>query len=172
MQDEILIINSKKDKIGDLFDVDTSGVTNGQVLAYDSASGTYKPASGASGTDADAIHDNVANEISAIAEKVSPASADLILIEDSAASYVKKKVQISNLPASGGSFADGEVPSGAINGSNVTFTLANTPTAGSVKVYLNGIRLKATSDYTISGATITMTYAPDTGSTLLADYRY
>ena len=51
-------------------------------------------------TDADAIHDNVAAEISAITEKVTPISADLILIEDSAAANAKKRVQIGNLPAS------------------------------------------------------------------------
>lgn len=48
--------------------------------------------------DADAIHDNVSGEIAAVAEKTSPVSADLILIEDSAASNAKKRVQIGNLP--------------------------------------------------------------------------
>ena len=72
------------------------------------------------------------------------------------------------------SFADEEVPSGLINGSNTTYTLANTPVSGSVKLFLNGVRLYAGAgnDYTISGTTITMASAPDTGSTLLADYRY
>jgi hypothetical protein len=70
------------------------------------------------------------------------------------------------------SFVDEETPTGTINGSNVTFTLANTPTAGSVKLYLNGIRLKqGANDYSISGLTITMTTAPLTGDLLLADYR-
>ena len=45
-----------------------------------------------------AIHDNVSAEISAIAEKTSPVGADLLLIEDSAASNAKKKVQVGNLP--------------------------------------------------------------------------
>jgi hypothetical protein len=54
------------------------------------------------GSDADAIHDNVAAEISAITEKATPVSADLILIEDSADSNNKKKVQIGNLPGGGG----------------------------------------------------------------------
>lgn len=49
-------------------------------------------------TDNDAIHDNVAAEISAITEKVTPIAADLIVIEDSAAANVKKKVQVGNLP--------------------------------------------------------------------------
>jgi len=49
------------------------------------------------GGDADAIHDNVSGEISLITEKTSPAAADLLIMEDSAASNAKKKVQISNL---------------------------------------------------------------------------
>jgi hypothetical protein len=55
------------------------------------------------GSDADAIHDNVAAEISAITEKTTPISADLIIIEDSADSNSKKRVQIGNLPGGSGS---------------------------------------------------------------------
>jgi len=51
--------------------------------------------------DADAIHNNVASEISAITEKGSPVSADLIVIEDSADSNNKKRVQVGNLPTGG-----------------------------------------------------------------------
>lgn len=57
------------------------------------------------GTDADAIHDNVAAEISAVTEKATPISADLLLIEDSADSNNKKRVQIGNLPGGGTGFA-------------------------------------------------------------------
>lgn len=49
-------------------------------------------------TDADAVHDNVAAEISVLTEKVTPVSGDHLLIEDSAAANVKKRVQIGNLP--------------------------------------------------------------------------
>ncbi len=59
-------------------------------------------------TDATAIHNNVAGEISALTEKVTPISADLLIIEDSADSNNKKKVQIGNLP-SGGSLTVEEV---------------------------------------------------------------
>lgn len=65
------------------------------------------PSSG--GGDADAIHDNVDGEIDAITEKGSPVGADILLIEDSAASYAKKKVQITNLPTGGGSTRIGEL---------------------------------------------------------------
>ena len=55
----------------------------------------------AGATDGDAIHDNVAGEIAAITEKASPVAADLIVIEDSAAANVKKRVQLGNLPGGG-----------------------------------------------------------------------
>ncbi len=58
------------------------------------------------GTDANAIHDNVAAEISVVTEKATPVSADLLIIEDSADSNNKKRVQIGNLPASGGTDTD------------------------------------------------------------------
>lgn len=71
-----------------------------------------------------------------------------------------------------GTFVENEVPTGIMNSSNPTFTLANTPIAGSVKLYINGIRLKAAGvGYSISGTTITMTIPPDNGDILLADYR-
>lgn len=80
---------------------------------------------------------------------------------------------VSNAVGGEGLEIDSEAPSGAIDSSNVTFTLANTPITGSVKLYLNGSRQNtgAANDYTISGVTITYNTAPPTGSVLLADYR-
>ena len=65
-----------------------------------------------------------------------------------------------------------EIPSGTINSINVTFTLANTPVAGSVSVFLNGLYQAQGSglDYTISGTTITFNKAPRTNSELYAIY--
>lgn len=70
-------------------------------------------------------------------------------------------------------FVTRETPSGAIDGSNVTYTLANTPTAGSEEVFLNGLLQQsgAGNDYTISGATITYLAAPLSGERLLVNYR-
>jgi hypothetical protein len=68
------------------------------------------------------------------------------------------------------SFINGETPSGTINSTNLVFTLANTPVTGKEYIYLNGIRQKRTTDYTISGSTITFITAPATGNELLADY--
>ncbi|MFZ5985498.1 MAG: hypothetical protein ACOYWZ_00005, partial [Bacillota bacterium] len=65
-----------------------------------------------------------------------------------------------------------ETPSGAINGTNVTFTLANTPVTGTETVYLNGLLQEpgAGNDYTISGTTITYLSAPLTGDRLKVNY--
>src|SRR4030067_482839 len=52
--------------------------------------------------DATAIHRGAAGEIATIPEKVTPAAADLLVIEDSAAANVKKRVQGGDLPAAGG----------------------------------------------------------------------
>lgn len=50
-----------------------------------------------------------------------------------------------------------EAPTGTINGTNPTFTLAATPVTGTEEVYVNGILQNsgAGNDYTIAGATIT-----------------
>jgi len=70
-------------------------------------------------------------------------------------------------------FADSEVPGGSVNGTNVTFTLVNTPNPGlSLELYKNGVLLQQNSDYTLSGSTITFSTAPQTGDSLLASYRY
>ena len=74
------------------------------MLIEDSDSGNIKkkvlignlPEGG--GTDDDAIHDNVAAEISAIVEKTTLVGNDKIVIEDSEDSYNKKGAKVSNLP--------------------------------------------------------------------------
>ncbi len=64
-----------------------------------------------------------------------------------------------------------EVPSGSVNGSNVTFTLAGVPTSASVvTLFQDGALLTQGVDYTIANATITMTTAPAPGQSLWAVY--
>src|SRR5215471_18066940 len=71
------------------------------------------------------------------------------------------------------SFVTRETPSGSVNGSNTTFTLANTPLVGTEMVFLNGILQEpgAGNDYTISGATITYLAAPLTNDKLRVSYQ-
>lgn len=66
-----------------------------------------------------------------------------------------------------------ETPSGTVNGSNTTFTLAHTPASNAnVLLYLDGLfqRQGGGNDYTISGTTITFVTAPATNQTIDADY--
>jgi len=65
-----------------------------------------------------------------------------------------------------------EIPSGLINSINTVYTLANTPVADTVQVFLNGL-LQAPGtglDYTVSGTTITFAKAPRTHSDLYVHY--
>jgi len=57
---------------------------------------------GGGGTDVNAVHVNVASEISGITAKATPTSSDLLIIEDAADSNNKKKITIGDLPSSGG----------------------------------------------------------------------
>lgn len=66
-------------------------------------------------------------------------------------------------------FKESVVPAGTINGVNKTFTLPDVPAANTLIVFVDGLRMKLTGDYTLSGATITFVLAPDT--TVLCDYR-
>ncbi|MHA1400045.1 MAG: hypothetical protein ACTSQE_06835 [Candidatus Heimdallarchaeaceae archaeon] len=90
--------------------------------------------------------------------------------------YMNKNLNI-RIPFGGGGrtfqFADAEIPTGTVDGSNKTFTIANTPDpVTSLAVYVNTTRKTLTEDYTLSGATITMTSAPRSGAVIRCDYRY
>ena len=68
------------------------------------------------------------------------------------------------------SIITGETPTGDINGSNVTFTLANAPVAGSLEVFVNGLRQLLTTHFTLSGSTLTFITAPQTGDNIRVNY--
>jgi hypothetical protein len=105
------------------------------------------------------------------------ASDEVYNVTDSAAPG--RQLYICNPAGNGwepfaGNESNEEGPAGQVNGTNITFTLAHAPVAGSLKLVLNGLTLHsgAGNDYTISGNTITMLYAPLSGGTLLAWYEY
>lgn len=68
-------------------------------------------------------------------------------------------------------FWEVETPSGLINGSNTSFTLAHAPMEPrAVGLFLDGLFQTYTTDFTISGTTITMVAAPAVGQSLVAWY--
>ena len=75
-----------------------------------------------------------------------------------------------------GNIADDEIPGGAQDGSNKTFTLAHTPNPiSSVKLYKNGQKLSVGKDYDITDTSLvytTDTPAPEPDDIITVDYRY
>lgn len=65
-----------------------------------------------------------------------------------------------------------ETPTGSVNGSNTAFTLSQTPfdSNDAVQVFLDGIKQDRTTDWTISGSTVTFVTAPAIGQTVRVNY--
>lgn len=124
---------------------------------------------------------NAANRL-LIGNTAAAATGDSVLFKDPTTKVVKGAALGTSLALTGGvldlsstaisaNYIVRETPSGTINSSNVTFTLANTPITGKEMVFLNGILQEAGGgDYSISGVTITFTSAPPTGSKLVVTY--
>lgn len=64
---------------------------------------------------------------------------------------------------------DSIIPTGTIDGVNKIFTLPSSPRAGTLSVFADGVRQTITSDFTLSGVTVTFIVAPT--SAVICDYR-
>jgi len=69
-------------------------------------------------------------------------------------------------------YADKETPLGDIDNTNKNFTLQNTPTLNSEHVYLNGLLMEESYDYTIGTNIISFIDPPWLGSRLKCSYRH
>lgn len=119
-------------ELNDLTDVAIATPDENEVLTYYNGEWTNYPAQG---DDQNAIHDDESGEINAIATKVSLHDNDVILIEDSEATYAKKKILRSQLYETYLAYlgADFEGNAGkviAVNSFETGFELV-TPTSGS-----------------------------------------
>lgn len=63
-----------------------------------------------------------------------------------------------------------EVPTGTIDGSNTSFSITSAPSSSWFELYQDGLYMEPTTDYSISGTTITMVVAPVLGQKLRAVY--
>ena len=151
----VSVDNSTIDISGNALEVKTGGITNTQI----SASAAIAFSKLASLTSANILVGNGSNVAASVAMTgdVSISNAGVTSISSGLATH----------------FVTREVPSGTINSTNVTFTLANTPVVGTECIFLNGILQNSGggNDYTISGATITFASAPETGSVILVNYQ-
>lgn len=76
-------------------------------------------------------------------------------------------------PGDSGAVIDirGEIPAGAINGINATFSTLYPFVAFSEDIFLNGVRQAVNVDYTITGANqITFFQAPGAGEEIITNY--
>jgi len=108
---------------GGIVAVDTAASpTAGQVLtAVDGVSAAWQSPAG--GADNDAIHDNVAGEINAVTLKDTPVADDVLLIEDSADTFNKKKITLTDLLGGGG----GSAQTLAAGGEYLVASMAGSP---------------------------------------------
>lgn len=71
-----------------------------------------------------------------------------------------------------GSFIFGETPSGAVNGSNATFTTLQNFVPESIQVFINGVSQTNGVDYTTSGTTtISISVSPLSGEYIRVNYK-
>ena len=87
-----------------------------------------------------------------------------ILTYDQATDFVKPQSLSIAVPVIN------ETPSGDVDGSNNIFTLANTPTTGSVLVYLNGQLQTLSDDYGVVGTTVIFQIPPPFLSKIRVSY--
>lgn len=88
------------------------------------------------------------------------------------AEQLQGQVPNGNLPA-GNTFADAEVPVGALDGVNKIFTLAHAPNpSASLMLHENGLLMASPVDFSLVGSAITFVIAPPLQSILVASYRY
>jgi hypothetical protein len=72
-------------------------------------------------------------------------------------------------------YSDGEIPGGTVDGLNTVFTLTYPPSpAASLSLYRNGLFMRQTADYSITGNQVTffITSTPQPGDLLVASYRF
>jgi hypothetical protein len=81
----------------------------------------------------------------------------------------------SGIVTNGVQYSDGEVPSGAVNGTNAQFTVLAAPNPlNSLQLFRNGVLQKQGLDYSVSSQTLTFIGGaiPQIGDTLVLSYRY
>lgn len=73
-------------------------------------------------------------------------------------------------PSNPGTLVPFEIPSGSINSSNVTFTVASTPIPNQLFLIRNGVLQLPGTDYVLGGSTITFAVAPNAGDAVWCYY--
>ena len=95
------------------------------------------------------------------------ASDDVVLVFDTSAGALRKMTKANFAPAVTLTYAAGAATG---DGSDTTFTINSGRSVNDVLVIVNGAILVPTTDYTISGTTLTFITAPETGAEISIRY--
>lgn len=182
-----IVLDAGNNKID--FDIDASEIDHDSLLNYDVAQHRVINDASVAATDlwsAEKINQEILDLQDQIDDKVDLAgyTEAEFLVADAGGNLVAVEMSGDATMSAAGvltlaedytvaaDFVFNETPSGLVNSSNTVYTLANTPTAGTVTVYLNGLLQEAGAgnDYTISSGTITFLSAPSTGDKIRVSY--
>ena len=155
---------------------DSSANANKKLTLDNLVTGQTALTTGIQGADELIIYDNSASEIKKVnldnliigqTELTTFDSNDVLLVYDTSATEIKK-IQKSNLGISlsltytSGTFTG--------DGSTVAFTIDSGHTVDTLLVYVNGFNFIPTTDYTVSGTTLTFATAPASGAEIAVRY--
>lgn len=94
-----------------------------------------------------------------------------IIHNNGKSTYLHLEIPTGTGTLSSGDFVFREVPSGAIDGANATYTTAFSFIPETLEVYYNGVLQKPVNDYIASGGnTITFTFSPESPDTIMVNY--
>jgi len=140
-------------------------VTSSSIAAIGTSTSTAITNIATSVSQSNATTRNILTDISgSVSYTLDQQNIDIVSLENAITSAVRtSKVFISK-----------EIPYGAVDGVNTTFTLEHAPTPGSEHLYLNGLLVEegADTDYFISGSTITFSEPLLAGMQLQCTYHY
>ena len=94
--------------------------------------------------------------ISALPAITVPAAADILPIVHAGVTSNITLQSLLTFFGAPGAFTASETLGGIVNGVNLTFTLSYAPIAAFLPLYFNGVYLRPTIDYTVSGNSITL----------------
>jgi hypothetical protein len=145
-----------------------------QILGTGAITGQTALSTGVQGADTLLIYDDSAAALKKInlddliigqTELTSSADDDVLLIYDTSATEIKKIQKVNIAPVltySLGTFTG--------DGSTVSFTINSGRAVNNIFVDVNGVLLTPTTDYTVSGTTLTFSLAPGSGTEITVRY--
>ena len=168
--------------LSNLLDVSITNPTDGQVLTYDSTTGRWgnEDSTGGGGSGGGILFETPTGAVNGANVTFTVLNTPVYIVSDGVQYFEGAGYSLAGLTVTMDYAPTGfirsaytsstpseltyEVPSGLINGVNVTYTVSTTKTG---TLFYQGQAQRPTLDYTKSGTTITFVVAPDTGTDLM-----